>query len=294
MHSMNIVLKKLGFAAAFLAMIVALTFVVLTIVGWREVVRTHDITPRISSVPVGDELTIAYGRHLSQILGCVECHGERLEGKVMVDEPPLLAVPTNLTPGKGGIGGDYSAADWDRAIRFGVKPDGRRILAVMPSDKYHAVCDRDMVALITYLESLEPVDNELPESKVRFLGNLIMAISGGGLLATVEGARPTLPDRDPAPTRRYGAYLGYVVCSSCHGDDMFGGENPDPKGPPGSNLAVVAAWSLEGFKTVLREGLTPDGRQLDPQWMPVNSTRHFNDMEIEALYKYLTSLTISQ
>jgi len=286
---MSKLVKKVSAALGYLLVIVLLAFVILSVVGWREVVRVHEVSPRISAVPV-DEDNIEYGRHLAQILGCVECHGERLEGKVVVDELPMLAASSNLTPGEGGVGRRYEARDWDRAIRFGVKMNGRRMLAVMPSEKYHAMCDRDIVALISYLESLEPVDNELPESKVRFLGNLIMAVSGGGLLASVEGARPPLPDREPEPTRRYGAYLGYVICSSCHGEDMFGGEHPDPKGPPGPNLAVVGAWSLEGLKATLREGVTPAGRRLDQRWMPVNSTRHLDDTEIEAIYLYLSSL----
>ncbi|CAN5126558.1 hypothetical protein BH23BAC1_BH23BAC1_29830 [soil metagenome] len=52
----------------------------------------------------------------------------------------------------------------------------------------------------------------------------------------------------------------------------------------------VGKYSEAEFTTILRTGITPDGRQIDPKNMPWTLTKEFSDLEIKALYKYLQSL----
>src|SRR5690606_30225998 len=118
--------------------------------------------------------TIARGAHLASALGkCADCHGDGLGGNVMVDDPALgrLSAP-NLTRGRGGVTADFAMADWDRAIRHGVRPDGTG-LVVMPSEDYAALTDADLAALVGYLRQLPPVDREVPPSVIRMLGRAL-------------------------------------------------------------------------------------------------------------------------
>ena len=50
------------------------------------------------------------------------------------------------------------------------------------------------------------------------------------------------------------------------------------------------AYTLEQFTKVIREGLTPDGRQINPMYMPWKSFAHMNDVEMKALWAYLQSV----
>jgi hypothetical protein len=98
---------------------VALTFFV---IGRNRLRREFVPPPGLTAVP-GDSTTLARGEHLLRIYGCQECHGADLSGRVFADIPLGHFVAPNLTSGQGGVGATYHDADWDHAIRFGVRPD---------------------------------------------------------------------------------------------------------------------------------------------------------------------------
>ena len=52
----------------------------------------------------------------------------------------------------------------------------------------------------------------------------------------------------------------------------------------------LSAWTVDGFKTALRTGVTPEGRELDQLVMPWTLTREMTDVELEAIWLYLNSL----
>jgi mono/diheme cytochrome c family protein len=85
-----------------------------------------------------------------------------------------------------------------------------------------------------------------------------------------------------------GRYLALSICSECHGPDLSGDETPDFVAPA---LGVVAAYSLEEFRHLMRTGEPIGGRELG--LMRVRAQRglsHLTDSEIEALYEYLSGL----
>lgn len=70
--------------------------------------------------------------------------------------------PPNLTPDRDTGLGAWNEADIMRAVRTGVRPDGRVLAPVMPWHAYGALNDADARALARYLRSLPPVRNETP------------------------------------------------------------------------------------------------------------------------------------
>jgi mono/diheme cytochrome c family protein len=134
---------------------------------------THAVDVTSLMIP-SDATTIARGRHLaSAATHCSGCHGADLAGQTMVDAPPFRLVPPNLTRGTGGVGSGYTTEDWVRAIRFGVRPDGTPI-QIMPAYNYHALSDTDLAAIIAYLQSVPPVDNDPGPTELRLLGRLLL------------------------------------------------------------------------------------------------------------------------
>lgn len=80
-----------------------------------------------------DPVALQNGARLAKVRGCEDCHGENLAGKVLVDDPALGALTTaNLTRGKGGVASSYTGADQVRALRHGVKPNGKPAI-IMPA-----------------------------------------------------------------------------------------------------------------------------------------------------------------
>ena len=151
-------------AAALLLGVVLLAGTAIWSMSSRQLATRYQVTPAAVAIP-GDSASIARGRHLATAIGkCVDCHGENLAGQVMAMGPLGTFVPPNLTRGRGGVG-DLSDEDLVRAIRHGVAPDGRG-LVFMPSRAYAAMTAADLGALIAYVRSVPPVDNELPPASI--------------------------------------------------------------------------------------------------------------------------------
>ncbi len=267
---------------------------VLSIIGASISRRTFEIDESaLLSAVVADEITLARGAHLAKILSCTECHGEDLSGLVYIDAPPFRVVGSNLTPGRGGAGGSYSPRDWDRAIRHGVLSDGRAVIPVMPSQLYHSLSDEDTNALIAYLMSLDPVDTEHPDTALRFLGKVLVALPALDYSAAVaDPGWIRSPAPRPGPTAEYGRYLASVTCVDCHGKDLRGAPHPDPSGPPGPDLQAAGSWTPEQFAAAMRSGLTPEGKHLNTRYMPwASSYTHLTDMELTALQAHIAAET---
>jgi len=199
----------------------------------------------------------------------------------------------NLTSGAGGVGDTNTDEDWVRAIRHGVGHDGRGLL-LMPSAVFYYLSDEDLGALIAYLKSLPPVDNELPERRIEPLGRMMMAIGMFPPLPVEQinhtGPRPVA--LQPGVTVAYGEYLSHT-CKECHGANL----NGMPFGPPGQEVPTpnltqggeLVAWSEQEFFTTMRTGVPPSGRQLDEQ-MPWKFYGQMTDAELRAVWLYLQSL----
>lgn len=109
----------------------------------------HD-QPRPAETPRG--VTTEYGNYLATIGGCKSCHLPDLNGGVPVEGNVFTA---NLTPT--GIG-KWTEADFFKAMRNGIRPDGRVLSAAMPWPYMRHMTDDELRALWIYLRSLPPKD----------------------------------------------------------------------------------------------------------------------------------------
>lgn len=235
----------------------------------------------------GDSASLARGEHIMRIHTCQFCHGERLEGQVFLDIPPALAVASNLTPGEGGVGSAYTREDWDRAVRYGIRPDGKMLLPFMPYRLFNNLNDVDAGHLGAYLESLQPVDNAVPASRTKFLGKIIFGVSQ---VLPQKRAAP-IPVIEPAPTAEYGKYIASTTCIECHGEQLQGGKHPDPTAPAAPALKRTGDWPSDQFALALRTGRTPE-RQMTDDFMPWRYYVHMTDTEIAALQAYIRALPV--
>ena len=107
---------------------------------------------RDAPVSVPRDTTAAYGKYIADISGCHGCHGYGLSGG-RVAGPPGLPPASNLTPA--GIG-DWTEADFARALREGRRPDGRALDEFMPWKVFRGMTDAEIRALWLYLTSVPP------------------------------------------------------------------------------------------------------------------------------------------
>ena len=268
------------------------------VLSQARLARKYETPAETIAIPA-DADAIARGHHLATISGCLDCHGANLAGRVFFESPMIgRFAASNLTHGRGGLADRLTDADWVRAIRHGVRRD-RTPLLVMPSDEFYHLSDADLGALIGYVKSVEPVDNEVPASSLSLVGRVATTVMKDIRILAAEridhmGARPDSPV--PSVTPQYGKYLA-VKCTGCHGSTLSGGKIPGtpPEWPPALNLtpypgAALAQWSEAEFVRTLRTGVTPRGNQIGNKYMPWKSLGQMTDDELMAVWLYLRSL----
>jgi mono/diheme cytochrome c family protein len=261
-----------------------------------DINKTYSVSAAAVEVP-NDEETLALGQHLAESRGCTDCHGDNFAGGPFFNDGAMGTLyASNLTSGPGGIGGSYSDADWVLAIRHGIGPDKKPLL-FMPSHEFWNYSDRDLGAMVAYLKTLPPVENQVPEASI---GPVARALYLSGQLPLIPaelidhtGPRPDAPE--PGVTVAYGKYLATAGCVGCHGETLSGGPIPGvpPEWPAGANLTPggnLADYTEEDFITTLRTGVTPIGYELPAEFMPWPTLGKMTDEELQALWLYLESV----
>jgi cytochrome c553 len=124
---------------------------------------------RTAQAPVGHVTTpqtgtSAYGKYQVDILGCRDCHGDQLQGKVETGQPGPPPGP-NLTR----IVPQWSEAEFMTFFNTGTLPGGSQVPILtlksgfssprMPWTEFRAVAtDDELKAMYTYLHSLQPIE----------------------------------------------------------------------------------------------------------------------------------------
>ena len=286
------VFKWTGIVVGALVGLSAVLVIVLYFMGNARLTKMYIIQPEVVAIAT-DPTAIERGKQWASSVGCTGCHAENLSGKPLIDDPTLGYIPApNLTPGEGGAGSEFNDADWVRALRYGVDPEGRALL-VMPSGDYYYMSDQDLSDLIAYLKSLPPVDHDMGEMRLPFMTKVFFAAGAFGAEAmTAESINHTAPRPSvvqAGATVEYGLYLVQIAgCRSCHGKELAGatGANGAIGGAYGTNLTPgggFAAWSQETFITAMQTN------QSRSKGMPWGDFAGMTNDQLKAIFKYLQS-----
>lgn len=262
-----------------------------------------------------DSAMIARGKEL--VYGpahCANCHGAEgsealvlagkevsLSGGLLFELPIGKIRAKNITTDSTGIG-RMSDAEFARALRYGVSPEGKAYFDFMP---FHNTSDEDLSAIISYLRSQPAVKKVVPDNEFNFLGKAVRAF----MLKPVgpDGQVQKAVKRDTSST--YGEYLAASVanCKGCHtnrdmmtgaftGEAYAGGlkfEVPTDSGMYSlttPNLTPdatgrIKGWSQQQFIERFRKGT------LIPQThMPWGPFSRMSDDDLKAVYNFLQTV----
>ena len=222
---------------------------------------------------------LAHGERLARLLGCINCHGERLQGSnASADDPdfgdmnaPNLSL---LLP-------VYSDAELDKAIRRGIPRDGRTMW-FMASEGFQRLGDDDLAAMIAYLRTFSPTGPRMPP--LRFGPGFRRAQQTGEMKPA-----KILVDRfareapvDLGSEHRYGRWLAQIVCSECHNARLDGYPEFTP------DLDMAANYTPEQLDRLISTGQGVDGRDLEMMADTARSRlRLLTPRERKALIAYL-------
>jgi mono/diheme cytochrome c family protein len=179
-------------------------------------------SPATKSGTTSDAALIEHGEYLARAGDCIACHsapsGKPFAGGLKFDTPIGAIYSTNITPDHNTGIGSWTFAQFDRAVRAGVRPNGETLYPATPYPSYARLSNDDMHALYAYFthgvvpvaQNNHPVDIVWPLSMRWPLG------IWRHLFAPDPKEFDTARYSDPVLAR--GAYLvqGLGHCGACH------------------------------------------------------------------------------
>lgn len=261
------------------------------------------------TVPEATRERVERGAQLARAGNCIACHsargGEAGAGGRGVTTPFGTIYSSNLTPHASGLG-DWSAAEFHRALHHGQSRDGRLLYPAFPYDHTTLLTREDTDALWVWLRTLPPVDQPRRAHGLRFPFDQPAALAVWRALYFTPG--PYRPDPARSAEWNRGAYLvrGAAHCAACHstrgalggpGEPFGGGPMPDGRWWAPSLLdpaeAGVQRWPLEAVVALLRDGRHGDASVQGPMAEVVHQgTQHLNEADLRAMAVFLRELPL--
>ena len=278
---MRKLLRWLGYILAALVVLALLFAAWLWFASARVLGRVHEAAPERLAAPSAAQL--ADGPRQLRVLGCANCHGARLQGGLMFDGGPFAKVwAPNLTLLAPTVNDQQLAA----AIRQGIGHDGRALF-IMPSDVFSRQSDQEVAALIAAIRAAPRAGGPVPPIHWGPIGRFALATGGlKSTMATVADYRARQP-LDTGPGEAAGRRLAATSCAACHGPDLTGGA-ADPSSPAPPDLAIAGAYDPGQFRTLMRTGVPPGGRDLGlMKEVAERDFANYTDEEVARLYAYL-------
>ena len=251
------------------------------------------------------------GEYLAtHVAGCVYCHSDRAKefygdpmvpgtqgkgGLFLTDGKTTFNAP-NITP--------YGLSTWSdgeiaRAIISGVNKEGQPLFPLMPYQRFASLTQEDLFAIIAYVRSLHPIQNDVPRSILQFPLNWVVR---------------TIPQpatiRKDVPTNR-GEYLTTIAsCIECHtpiddhhkhipGKDFAGGQRFDrvysANITPDTETGI-GKWTREDFIHAFKRFDTPETRNIRlPEGtpntaMPWSMFAGMREEDLGSIYDYLRTV----
>jgi mono/diheme cytochrome c family protein len=160
------------------------------------------------------------GQYLARAADCAACHtakgGVPYAGGLAFVLPFGTLYSSNITPDKDTGIGDYTDADFLKALHEGIFRGGGRLYPAMPYPSFAAMTDDDALAIKAYLFSLAPVNAPTPDNTFRFPFNQRWGMGIWSLLFNPDKRFEPVAERDAQWNR--GAYLVEAMahCGECH------------------------------------------------------------------------------
>jgi mono/diheme cytochrome c family protein len=252
---------------------------------------------------IPDYEQVKAGRYQAILADCMGCH-TRPGGKLFAGGAPLqtpfgkMTAP-NITPDNDtGIGG-WSEAQFRRAVKQGVAPDGQLLYPAMPYPNYARMSDEDVGRIWGYLQTIEPVRGLVQTNQLAWPFNIRALMTGWDLLYFKPG--PIKPDAGKSAEWNRGAYIvnGPGHCDTCHSPKSLLDAN---SGAPLSGASLqgwfapditkdahgVGSWSVADVAAYLKTGHNNHSMASGPMAEAIeDSTSLMNDGDLQAIAVYL-------
>ena len=258
---------------------------------------------------------VVRGEYLARAGDCISCHtragGAPFAGGLSMATPFGAIVSTNITPDKDQGIGDYTQADFNRALREGKSKDGHHLYPAMPYTNFSKLGDDDLTALYAYfMKGVKPAKQDNVKTDLPWPFSMRWLMGGWNLLYLPS--KPFVADTQQNAEWNRGAYLvqGLGHCGACHtprgvtgaekastqadGDLFLSGALIDGwYAQPLRNTSApgLATWTPQELVQYLKTGRTDRTAAFGAMTEVVeNSTQHMSEQDLNAIATYLKSL----
>jgi mono/diheme cytochrome c family protein len=250
---------------------------------------------------------IQHGRYLVTLGDCTACHADPTRsdspfgGGRPVATPFGTVVAPNITPDRETGIGDWTAQQFDDAVRRGRMPNGKRLYPAMPFPYFARMSLTDVDAIWAYLNTVEPVHHAVVADRLPFPFSIRASMIFWDWLYYRRGEWRPSPDKSAAWNR--GSYIvqGPGHCAACHTPKTFLGGDKRSDELQGYSLQGwfapdlttntahgLAAWNADDIVTYLRTGHNRFEAASGPMAEEVkNSSSAMNSQDLAAIATYL-------
>lgn len=226
------------------------------------------LTAAVGAAAAGAD-EVGRGAYLFRAGLCAGCHtdvkggGQPLAGGAVLVTPFGTFRGPNITPDPDHGIGRWTDADFIRAMREGVAPDGRHYYPAFPYTAFTLIADADLLALKAYIFSLPPAAAPSRAHDLSFPFGFRWLMWVWKWLNFTPG--PFVPDPARSTDWNRGAYLveGPGHCGECHTPRGFLG---------GMDRGMAYAGTADGPEGKVVPNITPDGETGIGSWSAVDLT----------------------
>lgn len=259
-----------------------------------------------SLATVGGVNAATPGKYVALAADCNSCHtapgGQPFAGGRGLESAFGTIYSSNITSDPQTGIGSWTKADFERALRDGVRKDGAYLYPAMPYDSYTKMSAGDMDALWAYIATVPAVRNTPPANKLPFPLTIRSGLGVWQSLYFKPGAFVSSEGKSVQWNR--GAYLVEALghCDDCHTPRNFaqglepqhqltGGKVEGWYAPniSGDSLSKVSPWTVEQIARYLKSGVMPGNvKTFGPMQQTIdNSLRYLTDPDLHAIAVYL-------
>lgn len=282
---------------------------------------TRAIAPSSATDPAALTQLVEQGRYVATASDCIACHtaqgGKAFAGGHAIQSPIGNMYSTNITPDKATGIGSYTLADFDRALRHGIRQDGSSLYPAMPYPSYAKMSDQDVRALYAYfMHGVEPVVAANHANDITWPLSIRWPVAIWRKQFAPADMAPLELSKYQSEQLARGAYLvqGAGHCGSCHTprassqqelalSELDAGGKAYLAGGPvidgwhavnlrGDKVDGLGDWSEQDIVDTLKTGRNGRTAVVGSPMNDVveHSTQHLSDADLHAMAAYLKSL----
>ncbi len=274
------------------------------------------LTASLDATDACADTSLERGRQVFSATGGCTCHtnypGEGrgapvLAGGRALETPFGVFYSTNITSDRKTGLGDWSEADFIRAMREGLSPAGEHYFPVFPFTSFTGLRDADLRDLKAYLDSLPAIERADRPPDAPFPFSWRGSLVGWKWLNFDSRRIDEVADRSPDWNR--GNYLVQAAahCGECHSPRTWSGgldrsmwlagSREGPEGELAPNITPddetgIGSWSIPDLVWYLEMGMKPDGDDTQGLMSEVIEHGYSNlpKRDLEAIAVYLKSI----